>query len=147
MTDSTQFAVAIHILVLAIVDGEEPVTSRRAAISVGTNPGFIRRIISRLSKAGLIEVQMGRSGGLSISKPANEISLRDVYQAMDSGDLLRLHASKPSDVCFVGRNIIPALESSVSDLQQQFEAGLSAITLADIANNVLSLADQLETTP
>jgi DNA-binding IscR family transcriptional regulator len=143
----THFAVAIHILTLAIVDGEEPVTSRRAAASVGTNPAFIRRIVGRLAKAGLVDVQMGPLGGVRVLKPANKTTLLDVYRAMDADDLLRLHASMPSDICFVGRSIIPALKSSVAELQQQFEAGLSRITLADVANNVLTLAGRPRRTP
>lgn len=140
MSNNTRFAIAVHVLVLATVDGEEPVTSQRAADSVGTNPGFIRRLTSKLVEAGLVQVQMGKLGGMQLRKPAREISLLDIYHAVEPGTLLRMHASQPSESCFVGRNILGALEISVSDVERQFEEGLARIYLADVAEDVMRLA-------
>lgn len=140
MSSNTQFAVSIHILILADVDSGETLTSQRAALSVGTNAAFIRRISSKLAEAGFLKIQKGKYGGMTLAKPAREIVLYDVYQAVDNSRLLQFHASEPNDQCFVGRNILRALELSLVELSLQFRSGLKKLTLADVSGQLLRLA-------
>ena len=49
------------------------------AESVGVNPFIIRKTLSRL-KAGLIQA---RGTGAELAKAADEISLLDIYQAVE----------------------------------------------------------------
>lgn len=44
---------------------------------------YLAKIISRLSKAGLIKSKRGYTGGVQLSRPAEEISLLDVSRAID----------------------------------------------------------------
>ena len=46
-------------------------------------PSFLAKIISQLSIAGLIHTSRGARGGVSLAKPANEISVLDIIEAID----------------------------------------------------------------
>jgi Rrf2 family protein len=62
---------------------EEDLNSENLAKNLETNPAFIRKIMAKLSKAGLIETRRGKSGGVSLARPAKEISLKDIYLAVN----------------------------------------------------------------
>ena len=46
-------------------------------------PSFLAKIISQLSIAGLIHTSRGAHGGVVLSRPASEISLLEVVEAID----------------------------------------------------------------
>lgn len=46
-------------------------------------PSFLAKIISQLSIAGLIHTSRGARGGVSLARPAEEISVLEVIEAID----------------------------------------------------------------
>lgn len=46
-------------------------------------PVLIRRVVSRLSKAGILRTARGSGGGLSLARPPSRISLADVVEALE----------------------------------------------------------------
>lgn len=44
---------------------------------------FVKRIVARLSAAGLIETQPGRNGGIRLARDISSISLRDIWEAIE----------------------------------------------------------------
>ncbi len=46
-------------------------------------PVFIRRIVSRLSRAGILTTLRGAGGGITLARPASQVSMRDVVTAME----------------------------------------------------------------
>ena len=125
---------AVH--VLACIDtfkDEHKVTSDFLAGSVNVNPVIIRRLLLQLKSAGLVAVKRG-SGGAQIAKPLDQISLLDVYNAVecvDNGELFHFHEN-PNPECPVGRNIHNALDDKLIQVQTAMENELSKITMADI---------------
>lgn len=134
MQISSRFTIAVHIF--ACIDtfkDEVKITSDFLASSVNVNPVIIRKILSQLRNAGLVEVQRG-SGGTSIAKPLEEISFRDIYfavECIDNGELFHFHEN-PNHKCPVGRNIHNVLDSKLEQVQKALENELHKITLADI---------------
>ncbi|RAI59456.1 Rrf2 family transcriptional regulator [Roseicella frigidaeris] len=133
---ATRFSVALHILLLVADDSAGDSTSARLAWSIGTNPVVVRRIAGQLSRAGLISVQRG-PGGASLSRPASQITLRDVWRAIhpEKEKLLGIH-QKTNAECPVGRHV-PAL------LRQRFDAAemvllqdLDTTTIAQLAEGL-----------
>ena len=127
----TKFSSAIHSLIM-ISEAETPVNSEQIANSVGTNPSYVRKLTTRLSKAGLIEGRKGVSG-FRLIKPADKITLLDIYKAVMKTDYLHLFDihQNPNDECVVGHNIEPVLSGMFIDMEKQIEAKLEAMTLAD----------------
>ena len=127
----TKFSTAIHMLIL-VSEAEQPMNSEQIATSVGTNASYIRKVAARLSRAGIIEGQRGRSGFALVKAPA-DISLLDVYRAVEETDDLHVFDihQNPSDACIVGRNIRPVLSGMFRHAEQVVEDELAGATLAD----------------
>lgn len=126
-----KFSSAIHSLIM-ISEAETPVNSEQIAKSVGTNPSYVRKLTTRLSKAGLIEGRKGVSG-FRLIKPADKITLLDIYKAVMETDYLHLFDihQNPNDECIVGRNIEPVLSNLFTDMEKQVEVRLAGMTLTD----------------
>src|SRR5687768_3745505 len=102
---SSRVAVAVHILAYLAWRRGEPSTSERIAGSVNTNPVVVRRIMGALREAGLVQAQPGAGGGATLLRGPGEITLRDVYRAVeDGGELFSVHAD-PCQHCGIGSNI------------------------------------------
>ena len=109
MQISSRFTIATHMLVIIALKGKESkVTSDFLASSVGVNPVIIRKTLSQLKKAELISVARG-TGGAEIIKNLEDISLLDIYQAVEclgkTGQLFSFH-DNPNPDCPVGANIL-----------------------------------------
>lgn len=133
---NTHFAVAVHVLVFLAEHAGTPMTSEAVAGSVGTNASFVRRILTRLGRAGLTAGLEGARGGTVLARPAEAITLRDVYHAVDgTRALIPLHPS-PHPRCKVGRNIRPVLRATVTQVEQTVDAQLGRTTIADLLADV-----------
>lgn len=137
MQISSRFTIAVHILICIETFKEDyKITSDFLASSVNVNPVVIRRLLQQLKKAGIINVKRG-SGGAYIEKPLDEITLLDVYNAVeciDNGNLFHFHEN-PNSRCPVGRNIHSVLDRRLDSIQQAMEREMSSVTLQDIADD------------
>ncbi|HEY9899092.1 MAG TPA: Rrf2 family transcriptional regulator [Pantanalinema sp.] len=138
MSFSSRFAVAVHILTLLQQSGGEPITSDYLAGSVNTNPAVVRRILSLLAQAGLTTSRLGAGGGALLARPAEAITLLEVYRAVEDGHLFAMHHETPNPLCMVGRNIQGALERTIDDAQRALEAELAGKTIAGVLGEVLA---------
>lgn len=134
MQISSRFTLALHIF--ACIDSfkeEYKVTSDFLAGSTNVNPVIIRKILGQLKSAGLVEVARG-SGGASVAKPLNQITLLDIYNAVEcveDGTLFHFHEN-PNPKCPVGRNIHLILDDKLLRVQHAMEKELDSVTLQDI---------------
>lgn len=92
MAANLRFSTAIEALVLMATEPEKFHTSQALAIALETNPVVVRRLLSTLSHAELVTSAKGPSGGSRLARSPKQITLRDIYRALDTGDLL--HRSK-----------------------------------------------------
>ena len=141
MQISSRFTIALHIF--ACVDtfkDDYKVTSDFLAASINTNPVIVRKILSQLKNAGLINVARG-TGGITFTRPSADITFLDVYEAIEpveNGDLLHLHeAANPA--CPVGRNIHGLLDGKLLAIQSAMETEMKKYTIADIHNGMQDL--------
>jgi len=112
---------------------EYKITSDFLASSINVNPVIIRKILSQLKDAGLIEVKRG-PGGATIARPLDEITFFDVYQSVDcieENTLFHFHEN-PNPDCPVGKNIHHILDDKLLQVQAAMERELKSITLADM---------------
>lgn len=134
MQISSRFTIAVHIFACIDTFGEDhKVTSDFLSTSVNVNPVIIRKILSSLKKSGLLDVQRG-TGGTTIAKPLDQITLYDIYQSVEcieNGELFHFH-EKPNMDCPVGKNIHNILDDKLLRVQKAMENELLAITLNDI---------------
>lgn len=141
MPTSTRFVVAVHILTGLAVSGGKPMRSEDLAYSANTSAVVIRGLLSRLAEAGLTKSQLGTGGGTMLQKPAGEIRLLDVYEAVEDTELFSLHRTPPCESCAVGGNIIAALQPALARARGALEQELASITIADVAADVAKLGN------
>lgn len=142
MKITSRFTVAVHtLLVIYNFSATTKVTSDFIAASVQVNPVVIRRTLLSLKAAGMVDVKAG-SGGASIVKDMGDITLYDVYKAVDSmdGDMFHFHEN-PNPACPVGRNIHAVLDSHLADAQAAMENELKNVTLLDLTKDLASKPD------
>lgn len=141
MHSSSRFAVAVHILTLAqVACGEsvgELVTSDRMAESVNTNPVVIRRIMGSLREAGLVVSQPGPGGGWRLARTPEQITLLDIFRAVEGEPRLAFPVRPPSDDCPIGSNMQRVLERHFHEAESAMEARLREVTMADVLSEVL----------
>lgn len=134
MQVSGRFTIAIHIfLCIDTFQDEHKITSDFLAGSIQVNPVIIRKLLGQLKEAGLITVQRG-AGGARIAKDPRDITLLDIFNAvesLDDGKLFHFH-EKPNPDCPVGRSVHPVLDSRLEQIQAAMERELQSITLADV---------------
>jgi Rrf2 family protein len=141
MRPSSRLTVAIHILTLLAhgTGSGGPMTSEYIAGSVNTNAVVIRRLLAMLRKAKLVRSQGGPGGGWRLVVPAGQITLRDVYRAVEREPLFPLHASAPNPRCPVGRTIQSALGGHYEEARLAVERDLERTSIADLLQEVSTL--------
>jgi DNA-binding IscR family transcriptional regulator len=77
---SSRFTVGFHILTLFAHERGRALTSEYIAGSENTNPVVIRRPLGMLGKAGLVSTSEGAGGVTTLARPAERITLGDMYR-------------------------------------------------------------------
>lgn len=133
---NVQFSVASHILASLGAHYGTPVRSNDLAGSVNADPSFVRRVVSKLAKAGLVSTIRGKSGSCTLSRPPSEITLLDIYKASGAPKAFAVHGYAVTEGCHVSRNIKGCLALVLDRAQASFEQSLAEQTLADIVTGV-----------
>ena len=137
MQISSRFTMAIHMFACIDTFTDRKMTSDFMAASIGTNPVIVRKLLQKLKAAGLIEVSRG-TGGVTVTKPLDEITFLDVYKAVEctpDEQLFHFHEN-PNPKCPVGKNIHHVLDDRLNQVQKAMEDKLATMTLADVKNDV-----------
>lgn len=134
---SGRFAIATHALAV-LSRHEDGLTSELVASSVNTNPAFLRRLMSSLCQAGLVEAREGRGGGYRLTRSPERIRLRDVYEAVEPEGAIGASACEPSSTCPVGAGMREAFAEAARSANAALLGGLSG-TVADIARRAEKL--------
>ena len=112
-----RFAISMHILTLLAHADSEWVPSEYLAGSININPALVRKEISNLRQHGLVVSKEGKNGGSKLAKPASQIQLSDVFDAVRHDSLLGAPKNKPNPQCPIGRQI----SQHLTNLNQEAE--------------------------
>lgn len=112
------------------------ITSSDIAASVNACPSFVRRILSKLSKAGLVRTSRGKSGTCLLARPAEGITLLDIYEAVDAPKVFTVHGYPAQSLCPVSCGFKHMIERVLERSQCSFEETLAKTSLADIIEDI-----------
>ncbi|MBD5806829.1 Rrf2 family transcriptional regulator [Lactobacillus sp. 0.1XD8-4] len=136
MKVSTRFSDSIHILAfIDIYHGIIPLTSNNIARSIETSPVVVRRLMSALNKAGLINTVHGAADPELAKKPA-EISLYDIFLAIEGDAQLFSIDKQTNPQCIVGGNIQETLNEYYQQAENAAKAKLAGTSLQDIIDTI-----------
>ena len=136
MSTSSRFAVAVHVLTLMAWAEDEPLKSDHVAESVNTNPVVIRRMLCELAESKLVVSQSGAMGGSKLAREPEQITLLDIYQAVESRGVFSLHRHPPNRHCPVGVNIGTVLNQVLDEVDTAVERVLANITIRDVVSRL-----------
>ena len=137
MQVSTKFTIALHILAATEYFGkDQKITSELLASSIGSNPVIIRNIMGSRRNAGLIEIKRG-PGGITISRPLDQITFYDVYEAVETNKDTLFHFHDDLNPNWpVARNMHGALDGKLTEIQRQFGEDLKRFTVGDVVRDL-----------
>ncbi|WP_433417621.1 Rrf2 family transcriptional regulator [Microtetraspora malaysiensis] len=140
MAGNSRLTIATHVLTwmaLARRRGQDLLTSEQVAASVNTNPVIIRRSLGDLRRAALVEVRRGAGAGWTLARAPEEITLLDVYNAVERQPLFAMHHTEPNLECPVGKGIRPALDHVYDGVEQALCQELRRTSIADVLKRTL----------
>lgn len=143
MKYSTKVSDAVHIMVFIALNPVDSLASEQIAQSVRTNPGYVRQIMSALRKGGLLTSVKGHPRP-ALSRELCQITLLDVYRAVE-GDKPLLHQDTHTNPeCGVGVNIQLALRDCYDFVQRQAEEAMRSISLQEVLDRYQEKLSPLE---
>jgi DNA-binding IscR family transcriptional regulator len=140
MKYSHKLSDAVHILAYVDIYADGDLSSKAIAASIEANQSMVRRMMSKLVKTGLLNSQPGKVE-VSLARAPQDISLLDVYLAIeDNRDLLHID-EKTNPLCIVGGNIQETLNDVYNKIQQDAEASMASHSLQEIIDRILELQE------
>lgn len=132
MAVSTQFSIAVHMMAGLGYAGSADMTSSQLAASVNTSPSFVRRVLAKLSKADLVSTTMGKTGSTALAKDPKDISLLEIYKAVEAPKAFAIHDYPVQQHCKVSCAIKSSMDKVLEKTQSSMEKSLGEITLAEV---------------
>lgn len=126
-----RFAVSVHIMT-SLAYGQGLMTSEMLASSIRTNPTVVRRFVSKLVEAGLLESIRGKAGGVRLAKKPESITLRDIYKAVCDRPLIEVAEKEPQKNCVVSCQIGTLLKDITRGLEETSQKYLGQIRLSEL---------------
>jgi len=93
---------------------------------------FVRRIVRRLGAAGILRTSRGARGGISLARPASQISLFDIVQAMEGGLVLNSCVDNP-DACPLA--VVCPVQSAWAQITDQIGDSLKSVRFDHLARD------------
>src|SRR5713101_4066918 len=133
---SVQFAVAAHIMAALAYKHSKEISSGTLAGSVNADPTFVRKSLSKLSKAGLVVTKRGKSGSSVLARSPRQITLLDIYRASAAPPAFAIHSYPVEKRCPVSCHVKECMSGLLAQAQNSFERALGKITLADLVGQI-----------
>ncbi|MEL6452342.1 MAG: Rrf2 family transcriptional regulator [Pseudomonadota bacterium] len=134
MKRNSRLSLALHTLGHMAADPGQPRTSAEIAGHSQTHPAFVRRVLGLLKDGGLLRSDKGHAGGWSLARPAEEITLADVYVALGERFLRAEPEGEDNPVtCLVERALRGTVEVALDRAEATLIEELRRTTIASLA--------------
>lgn len=121
---------SLRVLIQAAIRHPNKVTIDEVAKAYGISRNHLIKVINELGRAGFLVTQRGRSGGFTLARPAERISVGEVVKFGEEGQPLVECFDPERNKCV----ITPAckLKGMISEAKRAFFDVLGKYTIADV---------------
>lgn len=122
----------LHVL-LHMAQRDGPATSEDLARAMQTNPVVVRRVMAGLRDKGLVASAKGHGGGWTIACDLEQVTLRDIYEALDRPGLFAIGNRNEHPDCLVERAVNRALDGALQEAEELILQRFGKVTLATLS--------------
>ncbi len=134
MKRNSRLSLALHTLSHMAGDPERMRTSADIAEHAGTNPVVVRRVLGKLREAGLLASEKGHSGGWRLARRPQDISLADVYLALDER-LVASGEAQDASACSIEHALHERVFGVLEEVEQSLVQRLAETSIAEVRGN------------
>jgi Rrf2 family protein len=131
-------------VVLAMLPDGASLPAARLAEYHGIPAPYLAKSLQALMRAGIVESITGRHGGYRLGRPASEISLLDVFQAVEGDDTFfrctEIRRQGPARVAVRAYPPVCGIAVAMWRAEAAWRDELSAVTVGDLAVQVMAEA-------
>jgi Rrf2 family transcriptional repressor of oqxAB len=127
-----RFKIAVHSIVWLAKSGSI-LSSAMIANQVNSHATFMRRVMQALATAGIVESKGGREGGYILRKPADQITLGEIYSAVNTGSM---EPEFDVNCGEAGEQLDLELEKILHEAEQQTIDYLRQFTITNVMDRV-----------
>lgn len=106
-------------------------SSREVADEMSIPRDYLIQLAQLLRNAGIIHARPGKNGGYSLAKDASEISMLDIFNALQN-DRLRSERKEAEDAS----DLLQDITAACSAVEREMEEYMSSITLRNMIERI-----------
>ncbi|GAA6178137.1 RrF2 family transcriptional regulator [Sulfitobacter pacificus] len=131
MKRNSRLSLALHTLGHMAGDPDKMQTSAEIADHAGTNPVVVRRVLGKLREAGLLTSEKGHAGGWRLARSPQQITLADVYLALDES-LIANGGEMETPDCSIEHVLQKKVTAVMADIERSLIEQLASTTIAEV---------------
>ena len=131
---------AVVVMTAAAKSPERRLSAPEVALVTGIPVPTVAKLMGTLARAGLLAASRGAGGGFQFCRPAGEVSIAAIIEAVD-GPIALTQCQHPSDGvaasdCSIGSSC--SVRGHWAPINRAVRDALSAVTLADLIQPVVA---------
>lgn len=134
MRRDNRLSAALHVL-LHMAEEAHPLTSEKLAKTMMTNPVVVRRMLAGLRAKGYVRSEKGHGGGWTLARDLEAVTLRDIYDALDSPSLLAIGHRAENPQCLIEQAVNAVLNQTFRDAEDMLLSRFGEVTLAALSTD------------
>lgn len=132
MSASTKLSTSVKALCYLASTHPAPQKSSKIAEEIGTNASKLRKLLSMMSKTGIVESTQGTTGGFLLKKSPKKIHLQEVYCSIEDRKAFHLDVTKNGRESKLNKKFNSYFLSLFADIQVDIEESMTKITIESI---------------
>ena len=136
MKINNSFSATLHIL-LHLEQMDKPLTSEQMAAFIDGNPAFIRKLLAGLREQKIVASSKGHHGGWTLSRPASQVTLYDIYTALGSPVLFALGNRNENPRCLVEKGVNRVMSDTFAEAETLILERFKRLTLAEVGSEFI----------
>ncbi|SDM79352.1 transcriptional regulator, BadM/Rrf2 family [Paenibacillus sp. yr247] len=126
-----RFGFGLQALIVLAMNSEQ-CSSTEIADQIRCEPTALRKILSQLREADIIEVRQGRSGGYQLTRRPDQITLFQIYTALHEEEPVWNRMLDTTGDHVFGKKVKSAFQIIMCDINTQVTQVLGNYTLANL---------------